>query len=109
MNKFKVNVFDEVVKLELRAVRYSFNNSLAIEAIEEETGESYKAVSVNLPVYAFLLEENEFFFDENNDYFNFKDAMLNAGLIAETGKIGSSGFCKYPVFKLLVELPRLEY
>lgn len=109
MNKIKINVFDEEVKLELFAVTYASNQSLAIEAIEEDTKESYKTVSVNLPGYSYLLEENEFFFDENNDLFNIKDAMVNAGLIAVTGKVGASGFCKYPVFKLLVELPRLEY
>jgi len=106
MNKIKLNVFDEEVKLEFFADTYVSNQSLAIKAIEEETGENYKTVSVNLPDFSFLLEDNEFFFDENNDLFNIKDEMTNAGIMALTQKVGASGFCQYPVCKLLVEVPR---
>ncbi|KSU17657.1 DUF4313 domain-containing protein [Lactococcus lactis] len=106
MNKINLNVFDEEVKLELFADTYFSNHSLAIEAIEEETGENYKTVSVNLPECSYLLEDNEFFFDENNDLFNIKDVMINAGIMAVTNKVGASGFCQYPVCKLLVDLPR---
>lgn len=102
MNKIKLNVFDEEVKLELFADTYFSNQSLAIEAIEEETGENFKTVSVNLPEFSYLLEDNEFFFDENNDLFNIKDVMINAGIMAATEKVGASGFCQYPVFKLLL-------
>ncbi|WP_282798990.1 hypothetical protein [Lactococcus lactis] len=106
MNKNKLNVFNEEVKLEFFADTYVSNHSLAIEAIEEETGEKYKTVSVNLPDFSFLLEDNEFFFGENNDLFNIKDEMINAGIMALTQEFGASGFCQYSVCKLLVELPR---
>lgn len=107
MNKITINVFDRVVRLELFAVTYASNNSLAVEAIEEDSRENYQTLSVNLPGFSDLLEENEFFFDENNDLFNIKDEMINAGLMTVTDKVGASGFCKYPVCKLLVELPCL--
>ena len=82
------------------------NQSLCVIAIEEETGDNYKTVSVNLPDFSFLLEHNEFFFDENNDLFNIKDEMVNEGIMAVTNKVGASGFCQYPVCKLLAELPK---
>lgn len=106
MNKIKLNVFDEEVKLEFFADSYVSNQSLGVAAIEEETGDNYKTVSVNLPDFSFLLEDSEFFFDENNDLFNIKDEMVNAGIMAVTKKVGASGFCQYPVCKLLVELPK---
>ena len=85
---------------------YISNQSLGVVAIEEKNGENYKKVSVNLPDFSFLLEDNEFFFDENNDLFNIKDEMVNAGIMAVTNKVGASGFCQYPICKLLVELPK---
>lgn len=105
-NKIKINVFEEEVKLELFADTYLCNKTLAINAIEEDIGESFKTVSENLPDLSYLLDDNEFFFDTNNDLFNIKDAMVKAGLIAFSKKSVDSRFGKYQVFKLLVELPK---
>ena len=105
MIQIKIEVFDEELTLELRKTQYAYNGLMAIEAYNAETGEDFATLSVNLPRSQKLLEENEFFFDDNNDYFGIKKKMLEENVISETGKSGKSGFCSYSVCQLLVVLP----
>ena len=84
---------------------YASNNSLALEAYEVESRESYSTLSVNLPGQSYLLEEDEFFFDTNSDYIWKMDALIENKIISMTDKIGQSGFRTYPVCKLLIDLP----
>lgn len=84
--------------------RYVSNDALAIIALcsDFEGGgyyDNYAVVSVNLP-YDEPSGENCIFVDTNTLGSKWVQWMEEMGLGSTTGRIGKSGYCSYPEFKL---------
>ena len=85
------------VKHNLRFVEHLYlNNNLAIEAVDLDDGETYCMVSVNIEE---LYDPSLFCYDINNNGTALYYALIDAGLMKNTGDIKTSGYCVYPVCK----------
>lgn len=75
------------------------NGRIAIQTFTQY-GEPYSRVSVNIPD-ADNIGDNEFAFDANNNSWDAAHYM-DSGLFKDTGKFAHSGFCRYPIWALIL-------
>lgn len=78
--------------------KYS-NGRKAIELYEEATGEPYMMVTVNIPMVA--LAENEVIVKDYSENEGIYLALLNADILAPTGKSTPAGFTNCPIARIL--------
>lgn len=84
--------------LDLEVLKYK-NGRIAIQAYTK-TKEPLDVVTVNIPAY----DKDygfEYIFLNVNHYPYIKEAMVNAGLVEDTGYKVWSGYCVYPVVRWL--------
>lgn len=103
-NKFTYTFLGNQYVLEIYKTSYINNGNLAISAVISETQESFDILTVNvddLPYGMACLD--------TNNLPGIYEALMEAGLIYETGFTMKSGFNTYPVALFNVdELPELE-
>ena len=103
-NKFTYTFLGNQYVLEIYKTSYINNGNLAISAVISETQESFDILTVNvddLPYRMACLD--------TNNLPGIYEALMEAGLIYETGFTMKSGFNTYPVALFNVdELPELE-
>lgn len=86
--------------LSVRAVVYAHGNGLAVQLIDEEDGEPYATVSLNLGGVA--LADDEFVFKTYSENDGLLDAMLAGGIVEKTGRVVEVGFAgAQPICRLL--------
>lgn len=100
--RYEVVAFGERYQVTLHAAAYASNGALAIEAMDyvPEWGceEPFATLSVNLPDFE-PSGEGCFFLDTNNCPWAAK-FLADNDIARPTGKVGQSGFCTYPEYKL---------
>lgn len=96
-----INDFGNNVKVKLYQTRYVKNNAIAIVA--KEDGLPYATATVNIEG-AMTVTDNQVIMDTNNCG-KLVDAMIDKGIVSEPISLIGSGFCVYPICKLLVDLP----
>jgi len=79
--------------------KYQNNGNLALILIDE-TGQPVSNISTNV----FPMGENEFCANYYNMGATLWNDIATSGLFEQTGEKVPSGFCEYPVCKLLVEI-----
>jgi len=79
--------------------KYQTNGNLALSLIDE-TGQPVVYITTNV----IPLAENEFLGNVNNMGSTLWNDIVASGLFEETGEKVPSGFCEYPVCKLVKEL-----
>lgn len=88
------------LNLSVHADRYRHGAGLAVELIDEEDGTPYATASVN--VEGVELAGDEFVFKTYSENEGLLQAMLQAGVIAMTGRYAEVGFAgPQPVCRLL--------
>ena len=96
-NKFTYTFLGNQYVLEIYKTSYINNGNLAISAVISETQESFDILTVNVDDL------------DTNNLPGIYEALMEAGLIYETGFTMKSGFNTYPVALFNVdELPELE-
>lgn len=92
--------FGRQTSLVLSRLSYSRTGTLAVVAYEasEEVLEPYATLTVNLPDWAFLLDEGLVFVDTNNNPWAIRWLEDN-GIARYMGVKAVSGFCDYPLMK----------
>jgi hypothetical protein len=79
--------------------KYQNNGNLALILVDE-TGQPVSNISTNV----FTMGENEFCANCYNMGATLWNDIITSGLFEQTGEKVPSGFCEYPVCKLLVEI-----
>lgn len=84
------------VRLEKSA--YISNNNLAVVMFEEETGDEYGVITVNLDGYDFLCDDTKAFIDTNN-FPEIREFLEDNNIATYLDYDGESGFCTYPLYQ----------
>jgi hypothetical protein len=79
--------------------KYQNNGNLALILVDE-TGQPVSNISTNV----FPMDENEFCANYYNMGATLWNDIATSGLFEQTGEKVPSGYCEYPVCKLLVEI-----
>src|SRR5690606_13888910 len=77
---------------------YEDNGRIAIQLIHVETGELVSVATVNLPV---KLRHDEVLIKDYSENEGMLEALVNAGVVEDTGKRVASGYVEIPVCRLL--------
>ena len=84
-------------------LKYGFyavgNGRIAIQLIHAETGELVSVATVNLPHVA--LRHDEVLIKDYSENEGMLEALVNAGVVEDTGKRVASGYVEIPVCRLL--------
>jgi hypothetical protein len=92
---FTFMIGDKSFRILVQRDRYSFGGNLAVLLFEEETGEPFATASVN--VEGIELADDEFVFKTYSENEGLLEAMLEAGIVAMTGRSADVG----PICRLL--------
>ena len=84
----------------LRISSYSNNNRLAMQIFGEQ-GEPILTATVNLPDQE--LPEGHVFIKDRDENEGLLTALVAAKIVEDTGRRGRSGFCEYPMCKVLID------
>lgn len=95
---YKLNTMFGDYEVEMEKTAYSNNGRLAIQLYSEDG--PFATLSVNLPDEPIDDKENEFFLDANNCPWGAR-FLAQYGLAIPTGRYAFSGFCMYPLYKLM--------
>ena len=96
-----IKMYDKTYRIRFALSAYRNNGAPAIVAINEDDGDVFAVVSVNIPGYD--TGDNMVVADTNNCE-ELIDAMEREGVIGEPEDYIQSGFCVYPVVKINKEV-----
>ena len=97
----KVNTSFGTYDVSLERSKYTYNDNLAIQLWCDDEGypEPFAMLTVNLPNYG-KLPENQAFVDTNNC--SWAESFIKENRLGKpVGKIGISGWCEYPLYEFI--------
>lgn len=101
MKYYEVKSYGKTYNVRLVCNKYANNNSLAISLITDE-GEPFCNLTVNIMDSLIWANDSTAFVDTNNCPWA-KQFITENGLGEPMGIYGTSGFCRYPLFKFNIE------
>ena len=96
---YKVKTFFGDYDVEVKTAKYADNGNLAVQLYDASDGCPFARLTVNLGK---KLKDGMAYLDTNNCPWA-EDFVIENGLGEETGDIGMSGYCFYPLYKFNVE------
>lgn len=99
MTRIKINIDGE----ELYLIKTKYHDGNLAIVVNDRFDEPFCKVSVNLPEYKDQLDklDGEYVFVKNYDENEWVDDLIEQNFFKDTGKRISSGFCSYPLWKVL--------
>lgn len=105
MIEIEFNSYGKKHKAMFEKTLYVNGNNLYVGVVtwdeEEEYWEPWCDLTVNLP--GCVLAKNEAYLDTNNCNPEIIRCLFDKGYVIDTGKVGHSGFCTYPLVRFTEE------
>ena len=100
MYKVKTKFGEYDVTIEVGKYFYGDNIAVQLFTTDEGFEEPFATITVNLADYG-ILGQNKAFIDTNNCPWA-EDFLKENGLGEPTGRYGTSGYCRYPLYDIFV-------